>query len=139
WVAASIAGCATLPLGLAVQWQALLVACLFLPLAFGLLGSFFSRDGRVTLRSHFAAFARDAASAGAQVAARVVLIAHDAWSMGDAIVRTLHRLLSSRRWLLEWRTASQDARSSERGLAEHYRAMAGVLPVAAAALVIPLA
>src|SRR5690606_35414460 len=33
WVAASIAGWATLPLGLALPWQALLVGCLFLPVA----------------------------------------------------------------------------------------------------------
>ncbi len=139
WVAASIAGWSTLPLGLAMQWQALLVASLFLPVAFGLLGSILPSDGRITLRSHVAALARDAAFAGAQVAARVVLIAHDAWSMSDAIVRTLHRLLFSRQRLLEWRTASQEAGSGKRDLADHYRAMAGVLPVAAASLVIPLA
>ena len=40
-------------------------------------------------------------------AARSCCIAHYAWLMGDAIVRTLYRLFVSRRQLLEWRTASQ--------------------------------
>ncbi|HRO60425.1 MAG TPA: protein ndvB, partial [Burkholderiaceae bacterium] len=139
WVAASIAGWTLLPAGLALQWQALLVISVSLPLVIGLLGALLPRDRSATLRSHFAAFTRDAALTAAQIAARIVLMAHAAWSMSDAIVRTLHRLLFSRRRLLEWRTASQETRSGGRGLADHYRAMAGVLPIAAIGLVIPLA
>ncbi|RIK85478.1 MAG: protein ndvB [Hyphomicrobiales bacterium] len=139
WVAASVAGWTLLPFSYAAQWQALLILSLFLSLTFGLLDSFVPRDGRATLSSHFAAFGRDAAFATAQVVARVVLMAHAAWSMGDAIARTLYRLAVSRRHMLEWRTASAAARSGERSLAGHYRVMAGVLPIAAAGLAIPFA
>ena len=55
-------------------------------------------------------------SATAQVALRVVLMAHSAWMMGDAIVRTLYRLFVSRRNLLEWRTASQAHKSGDNTL-----------------------
>ncbi len=139
WVAASVAGWTLLPFSSAIQWQALLIASLFLSLTFGLLDSLVPRDGHATLSSHFAAFARDAAFASAQVVARVVLMAHNAWSMGDAIARTLYRLAVSRRRMLEWRTASAAARSDGRDLSSHFRAMAGVLPVAVAGVAIPLA
>jgi cyclic beta-1,2-glucan synthetase len=139
WIAASIAGWTLMPFTYAAQWQALLILSLFLSLTFGLVDSLIPRDGRSTLSSHFAAFARDAAFASAQVVAKVVLMAHAAWSAGDAIARTLYRMLVSRRHLLEWRTASAAARSGRNDLAGHYRAMAGALPVAAVALAVPLA
>ncbi|MCO5147554.1 MAG: protein ndvB [Aquamicrobium sp.] len=138
WVCASIAGWTLMPFAYAAQWQALLIASLFLSLTFGLLDSLVPRDGRSTLSSHFAAFGRDAAFASAQVVAKVVLMAHNAWSMGDAIVRTLYRLVVSRRHMLEWRTASAAARSNGRDLMSHYRAMAGALPIAAAGVALPL-
>ena len=138
WIAASVAGWALMPFAHAAQWQALLIVSLFLSLTFGLVDSLMPRDGRATLSSHFAAFGRDAAFASAQVVAKVVLMAHNAWSMGDAIARTLYRLLVSRRRMLEWRTASAAARSNGRDLASHYRTMAGALPIAAAGLAIPL-
>ena len=37
----------------------------------------------------------------------VTLLAHQAWLMTDAIVRTLFRLFVSRRRMLEWVTAAQ--------------------------------
>lgn len=138
WVAASIAGWTLLPFTQAAQWQALLVLSLFLSLTFGLVDSLVPRDAEATLRNHVAALARDVAFASAQVALKVVLTAHAAWSMADAIVRTLYRLMVSRRHLLEWRTASQVARSGDATLAGHYRSMYGALVVAAVGLAIPL-
>jgi cyclic beta-1,2-glucan synthetase len=52
---------------------------------------------------------------------KVVLIAHQAWMMGDAIVRTLYRLFVSRKNLLEWRTASQAQKSGGNDLASYYK------------------
>jgi cyclic beta-1,2-glucan synthetase len=138
WIATSIAGWALLPFTQAAQWQALLVLSLFLSLTYGIIDSFMPRSTESTLKNHFAAVARDFAFANAQVAAKVVLMAHLAWSMGDAIIRTLYRLFVSRRNMLEWRTASQAARTAGNGIAGHYRAMAGTLPIAALGLVIPV-
>ena len=138
WIAASIAGWALLPFTQAAQWQALLVLSIFLSLTYGIVDSFMPRSTESTLKNHFAAVARDFAFANAQVAAKVVMMAHLAWSMGDAIIRTLYRLFVSRRNMLEWRTASQAARSAGNGIAGHYRSMAGALPIAALGLIIPV-
>ena len=59
------------------------------------------------MRGHLSAVARDFAFGTAQVVLKIVLLADEAWMMGDAIVRTLYRLAVSRLNLLEWRTASQ--------------------------------
>ena len=42
-----------------------------------------------------------------QVGLTVTLLAHQAWLMTDAIVRTLFRVYVTRRKLLEWVTAAQ--------------------------------
>jgi cyclic beta-1,2-glucan synthetase len=139
WIAASAAGWTLLPFTQAAQWQALLVLSLFLSLTYGIVDSVMPRDREATFKNHLAALLRDFAFASAQVASKVVLMAHHAWSMSDAIVRTLYRLFVSRRHLLEWRTASQAERSYGNDLSGHYRAMAGVLPIAAVGVLLPLA
>ncbi len=65
-------------------------------------------------------------------------MAHQAWLMGDAIVRTLYRLLVSRKNLLEWRTASQTEKSGGNDLASYYSSMRGAIIIAAVGLAIPL-
>ncbi|WP_183752200.1 GH36-type glycosyl hydrolase domain-containing protein [Pseudochelatococcus contaminans] len=139
WVAASVAGWTALPAGPASQWQCLLILCLLLPHVLCLLDILPPRDKRTTPDSHFAAFARDVSLAVTQVAAQVILMAHDAWLKGDAILRALYRMLLSHRQRLEWRTSSHQARMRAPGLTGHFRAMAGTLPVAIAGLAIPLA
>ena len=138
WVAASIAGWALLPATVAGQWQALLVLSLFLSLTFGLVDGFVPRSTEVTWKSHFANFLNDVAFASAQVAFKVVLMAHLAWSMCDAIARTAYRLLVSRKHLLEWRTASQVARSGVNSVAGHFRSMYGAMVIAVIGLAVPL-
>ena len=49
----------------------------------------------------------DAATSMQQLALAIAFLPHQAWISVDAIVRTLWRLVVSRRQLLEWRTASQ--------------------------------
>ena len=41
-----------------------------------------------------------------QISLAIVFMAHQAWIMTDAIVRTLYRLSVSRRHLLEWTSAA---------------------------------
>src|SRR5262249_18492338 len=57
---------------------------------------------RVYLRS----LVGNLALAGAHIALALILLAHQAWLMGDAMLRTLWRLVSRRR-LLEWVSAAQ--------------------------------
>ena len=55
----------------------------------------------------------------------VTLLAHQAWLMTDAFVRTLIRLLFTRRNLLEWRTAAQASAGASLALEGFYRRMFG--------------
>jgi cyclic beta-1,2-glucan synthetase len=129
WVLASIAGWTLLPFAYAAQWQALLILSLVLALTYSIVDALMPRNSEATLRSHFSALAREFAFATAQVVLKVVLIAHQAWASGDAIVRTLTRVFFTRRKLLEWRTASDAARGGET-LPNYHAMMIGSLLVA---------
>ncbi|MGO4838051.1 hypothetical protein AB4144_37975, partial [Rhizobiaceae sp. 2RAB30] len=73
-----------------------------------------------------------------QVALRIVLMAHSAWMMGDAIVRTLYRLFVTRQNLLEWRTASQAQKNGANTLGSYYRLMSGSPLIALIGLAVPV-
>ena len=66
-------------------------------------------------------------------------MAHTAWMMGDAIVRTLYRMFVSRQNLLEWRTASQAHQSDDNSLGSYYAMMYGAVVIAVVGLAIPVA
>ncbi len=86
-------------------------------------------------RAYYAAVGRDAITSVQQVALAIVFLPHQAWVSSDAIVRTLTRLLVTRRHLLEWRTASQAERGTSDSLQVYWRSM---LPAVALAGVVLL-
>ncbi|MGB3391381.1 MAG: glucoamylase family protein, partial [Pseudaminobacter sp.] len=139
WVLAAIAGWTLLPFTQAAQWQALLTLSLFMAPTFDIVNSLLPKSRDMTARGHFSALTRDAAFGTAMVALRVVLIAHLAWMMGDAVARTLYRLFVSRKNLLEWRTASDAHKSGGNDLLSYYRLMKGAVVIAIAGLAIPVA
>ncbi|HTV71754.1 MAG TPA: glucoamylase family protein [Rhizobiaceae bacterium] len=139
WVLASVAGWIIMPVAEAAQWQALLVFTAFFGLSFDLLDGLMRKQPEVTATGHLASQIRDASFASAQVALRVIFFAHSAWSMGDAIVRTLYRVYVSRKHLLEWRTASQAARSAPDSLAGYFETMWPAPFVALAAISLTIA
>ncbi|MDP3897005.1 MAG: glucoamylase family protein, partial [Mesorhizobium sp.] len=139
WVAAAIAAWTLMPFVPATQWLMVLVVTLFVAPTLDLVRSIVPKSTQTTLRGHVAAFVRDFANGTAQVALRVMLLGHIAWMMGDAILRTLHRLFISRRHMLEWRTASQVQRNQSDDVASYYRFMWGSLVVAALAVGMPTA
>ena len=118
WVMAAIAGWTLLPFTQAAQWQALLILCLFMAPTFDIVNAHpAARAATRRARGHFyARWRATSPSAPRMVALRIVLMAHNAWMMGDAIVRTLYRLFVSRKHLLEWRTASQAHRRGDNDL-----------------------
>jgi cyclic beta-1,2-glucan synthetase len=136
WIMAAVAAWALMPFTLASQWMALLVVAIFIAPTFDIVHGLTPKSTETTLRGHVAAFWRDFVYSSAQVALKVVFIAHSAWMMGDAIVRTLYRMFISRRHLLEWRTASQVQKSQSDGLSPYYRLMWGSLAVAAVSVAI---
>lgn len=109
----------------------------FLPILFCLV------PGRpdIRLRSHLARLRADLRLAAAQTFLSLAFLADQAWRAGDAAIRTLLRLIVTRRHLLEWTTAATSSAGPRLGLLGFYRRMAGgttlalVLTVAALALV----
>ncbi len=138
WVLASVAGWTTLPFTLAAQWQALLILSLFMAPTFDIVHGILPTSREVTVRGHFRALARDVAFGTAMVALRVVLMAHNAWMMGDAILRTLYRLFVSRRHMLEWRTASQAHSGGANSVSGYYRLMFGAVVIGLLGFLVPL-
>ena len=114
-------------------------------------GSIPARSG-ISRRSHVRALVVDARLALSRTALLLTLLAHQAWSMSDAIVRTLFRLFVSHRSLLEWRDggagAGERASRPARLLPAHGRCgdaigaaviVLGVAGPANAALAVPFA
>ena len=66
----------------------------------------------------------------------IVFLAHQAWLMGDAIIRTLVRLVVTRRHLLEWIPAAHAAFSRRHGVWYFYRRMSGAFVIGAAAIAV---
>lgn len=139
WVLAAIAGWTFLPFTQAAQWQALLILSLFMAPTFDIVDSILPKSRDATPKGHFTALARDVVFGTAMVAMKVVLIAHQAWMMADAIIRTLYRLFVSRKNMLEWRTASQAHKSSGSGVSDYYSMMYGAVVIAIIGLLIPVA
>ncbi len=136
---AAIAGWTLLPFTQAAQWQALLILTLFMAPTFQLIDSIIPKSSDATGRGHFTALTRDFAFATAMVAVKIVLMAHLAWMMGDAILRTLYRLFVSRKNMLEWRSASAAHKSGGTDLTAYYGSMRGAVLIALAGLMIPVA
>src|SRR5437660_1366400 len=85
--------------------------------------------------SHFWTVWGDIETNTAQFALVIVFLAHQAWLMLDAIARTLHRVLISRRHLLEWVTAARAEKSSRHGLRQFLQLMSPAQAITLAALV----
>jgi cyclic beta-1,2-glucan synthetase len=90
-----------------------------------ILVSLVPRRSGIRLRNHLGAIGDDVVIASAQILLALTFLADRAWNMGDAIVRTVHRLFSTRRLMLEWTTAAQSHAGPRLDLAGVYRRMAG--------------
>ncbi len=90
-------------------------------------------------RAYYAAIARDALTSAKQVALAVTILPHQAWISADAIVRSLWRVLVSRRFLLEWQTASQTEHVISGAARDVWRTMWPAVALAVAALLLSAA
>ena len=127
----------TLPLAAAVTWTAFIIATLATAPMLPFITGFIPRRRDISKRSHLRSVATDLKSGLTQLAMLLTLLAHQAWLMSDAIVRTLYRLYISHRLLLEWMTAAQAKQTARPDVRGFYRMMYGawVLAVAAAIFV----
>lgn len=116
-----------LPFKAAAVWTLFITGALLLPSFLPAWARIAPRHAGLSLRSHFWAVASDFRLAFAQSFLIIVLLAHQAWLMGDAVVRSLFRLLISRRNLLQWTPAAQARIGREPTTLAYYRWMWGAV------------
>jgi cyclic beta-1,2-glucan synthetase len=127
----------TLPAASPMVWTAFVLATIALPTLVPILTAVIPRRRGISKRSHTRAIGRDLWLAASQTAFVITMLAHQAWLMSDAIVRTLVRVYVTHGKLLEWVTAAQAKAGLRLDLRGFYRRMGGgvTLAVAAAAVV----
>ena len=117
-----IAGWTLLP-GSPLRWTALALAAVAAPWIITLVIAALRPPFDKSWRAYYTAVGRDALTSAQQVGLAITFLPHQAWISADAIVRTLWRLLVSRRRLLEWQTASTTERSLGAGGRDVWREM----------------
>ncbi len=107
----------------ATAWPLFLPLVVLFPAYFSLADSVITRSRRVTLQSQVPEILRDFRTDSVRGLFGLAVLPHQAFLMSDAIVRTLWRMLVSRRHLLEWVTAAEAERSVGRIPSAYWRAM----------------
>jgi cyclic beta-1,2-glucan synthetase len=127
----------TLPSVSPFLWTGFVLATFAFPPLLPFMTDLFPRRSGISKRSYVRTLVSDLRLAGWHVALGVILLAHQAWLMTDAILRTLLRVYVTHRHLLEWVTAAQAKAGAILSLGAMYQRMSGavVLALGAAMLV----
>ena len=107
------------PVPVAAIWTAYIALTIALPPLLPAITGVVPHRGGVSFRNHLRSLRGDFALGLMQSAFLITFLAHQAWLMVDAVVRTLFRLFIRRSHLLEWVTAApsdDDSRFDQRGL-----------------------
>ncbi len=120
WLVASVMGWYYMEPRQALIWQLVLIFLLFVAPTLSLFTGAVPRRSDIVARAHLQTILSDIRAANAQVALRIVFIAHQAAVMADATIRSLYRMFVSRKHMLEWRTAAQVHSSSGGGIWSYY-------------------
>jgi cyclic beta-1,2-glucan synthetase len=123
----------TLPASSPLVWTGFVLTTIALPALLPVFTGLIPRSHGISKRSHARAVGRDLGLAASQTALTITMLAHQAWLMSDAIVRTLVRVWVTHRRLLEWVTAAQAKAGLRLDLPGFYRRMGGGVALAAAA------
>jgi cyclic beta-1,2-glucan synthetase len=126
----------TLPFAAPSIWTTFVLACIAIPALLQVLIGAIPRRRGISKRSHARAVGTDLMLAASHVGLTVTLLAHQAWLMTDAIVRTLTRVYVTRRKLLEWVTAAQAKSGFDLSLRSSYRRMSAAVALAFAAVIL---
>src|SRR5277367_5346079 len=116
------------------MWTRFVLATISIPALIPFLVGLNSRLSGISKRSHFRDVLSDLSLGASQIGLTITFIAYQAWLMSDAIVRTLVRLLFTRRNLLQWVTAAQAKYAVDLGLLGAYGRMIASVLVASGAL-----
>ena len=123
------------PALIASIWTVFILATIGIPTFLSIISNLAVRNQSTSWASHFRALADDTVLAIAQSTLFLTLAADKAYLMADAIVRTLHRLYVSRKYLLEWTTAAEAKSQSAFTVSAYYGRMAGGVLIALSVLV----
>ena len=107
------------PVPVAAIWTAYIALTIALPPLLPAITGVVPHRGGVSFRNHLRSLRGDFALGLMQSAFLITFLAHQAWLMVDAVVRTLFRLFIRRSHLLEWVTAApsdDNSRFDQRGL-----------------------
>ncbi|EJF83499.1 hypothetical protein MCU_01184 [Bartonella elizabethae Re6043vi] len=137
WLVAAFAGWALLPLKSAFIWQIFLLLSTFIAPILCVLKTFFSSNIDHSLRGHVQLIWNRTALTGADIFLKTTFLAHSAYFMTDAIIRTLYRMTISRQHLLEWKTSAA-TKSMSNSLRFYVFTMAPASLIGAVALTLPL-
>jgi cyclic beta-1,2-glucan synthetase len=127
------------PFDAALAWTAFLLFTLAFPPLLPAIAGIVPKRAGVSPRNHLNGIRKDLAIGFLQSAFLVTFLAHQAWLMVDAVMRTLYRLFIARRRLLEWTTAAQsgeDAKFDSRALG--FQILASVAFAASVGVVVVL-
>jgi cyclic beta-1,2-glucan synthetase len=119
-----------LPLPAALIATVAVLACSALPALLAMIMAAPNKRPGVLWRSHGQRLAGDLRLASWQFLLDLAWLPDQAWCMLDAIVRSVHRVVHSRRLLLQWTTAAQASAAPRPGLGAHYRRTAPGLALA---------
>jgi cyclic beta-1,2-glucan synthetase len=118
-----------LPHPAALAWTAFVVATIALPTLLPVMADLVPRRAGISWRSHVFALAESLRMAALQTALLLTFLAHQAWSMTDAIGRTAYRLATGRGRMLEWLTAAQAQSGRQAEISGYYARMTGAVVV----------
>jgi len=124
----------TLPVQAAVLWTVFVLAAIVLPIFVPLIAAFAPRRHGISWNSRFRALASDVYASGMLVVLLITFLADQAWSMADAILRTLYRTFVTRRNMLEWTPVAYLAIGSTFSFLGFYKRMYGAVVIGALAL-----
>ncbi len=121
-----VAGWGLLP-GEPIRWTLLGLGAIGAPWAVSLLLHGIRPPADRSWRAYYQALAADARNSVRQFGLAVAFLPHQAWLSADAIVRTLVRVMITRRHLLAWQAAAQVERATRNTAQATLRAMAPAL------------
>jgi cyclic beta-1,2-glucan synthetase len=119
-----------LPNAAPVGWTTLILLIIAVPAFLPVLSGILPRARGIAKRSHARAVWHDFRMGASQTVLAITMLAHQAWLMMDAIVRTLVRMFVTHRHLLEWLTAAQVESGFRLDRLSFLRPMAGAILVA---------
>ncbi|MBB4075960.1 cyclic beta-1,2-glucan synthetase [Bartonella fuyuanensis] len=106
WLIAAFAGWTFLPLKSAIVWQIFLLFSVFISPILCVLKTLVSSNTDHALGGHFQLIWNKTVLTGADIFLKTTFLAHSAYFMTDAIIRTLYRVMISKQHLLEWTTST---------------------------------